>query len=364
MLSIAIIKGIINEYGIKELNKRFKLNLPVEDKEYKIINKEDSVRIETPNPITITVEDDVLIITTEYKTYKVIKYYYNKELIRDVVAFYSEDNDLLTLDYIDNGNFTTSRISKTTTNDKNFNQGYYERETTTFPIVPIEIKSHYINNDNEIEEERIIDLANANLYYHHYRGNDDNEYFNELAMCVGMPYLRISGHLRIPDDLLVTSLDRKKPNIIIRGVNTNESNEAQEFYQTIIEITNDGLLITDTSVDYKTRDIDTKKHKFRTNANTISSRFLEVLIRTIKNYINPLHQDNILEGLNRLKDITLIYEHEHTPDINTIDLMMAVIPDHNHLALNMYENLSKYENTINEEIRSIKPEEFAKKVHK
>ena len=354
MLTIPILEGILKEHGLEEfvrrINKLLNINLPISDFDLKTTCTKDSIRIESAPPIIIAIEDEVYKITTEYSTYRTIKYYYNKELIRKLFVFNTEDEKLLVLDHIDNGNFKTTRINKTTEDDKNFNQGEYEREITTYPVIPININSHYLNKENNEEEERTIDLAGANMYYHHYNGNKEDEYFQESAMCMDIPFLKISGHIRLIDDLLVNSLDQKKPNILIRGINLDEDGNPLEFYQVFIDFNAKGLRIKDVTVDYKTNEIEGNETFAKTKRRRFDSNLLQALIFSIAKAVKKSHLSKVLEELEHIKEALLVEEHRKIRDFGTIELMMNIIPDPNKLAFNIYENQSKYENAINSEL--------------
>ncbi len=358
MLTIKIMEGIIKEYGLEEFKKRLKkgLNIDLSIKDYNSMTlfSNDTIRIEEKNPIEISIEDGLYKVVTEYSTYKTIRYYYNKELIRKVTAFNTEDEKLIVLDHIDNGNFKTTRISKTTEEDKYFNKGEYEREITTFPLIPININSHYLNKEDTEEEERTIDLAGENFYYHHYNGNKEDEYFQESAMCQDMPYVRISGHLRLIDDLLVNAMDRKRPNIIIRGINLDTEGVPLEFYQVFLDFDEKGLRIKDVTVDYKTREIDSHETHIRTKERRFNSELLDSLRIPIGITISPLHLNSVLEELRRITEALLIQEHKKLRDPGTIELMMNLVPNPNELAFNIYDNQSKYENAINSELETAK----------
>ena len=360
MITIKMMQGIINEYGLEEfkkrINKSLNIELPIKDYSSMTLFSDNTIRIEETNPIEISMEDGLYKVVTEFSTYKTIKYYYNKELIRHLFAFNTEDEKLIVLDHIDNGNFKTTRISKTTMEDKDFNKGEYEREMTTFPVIPIDISSHYFNNEGNIDEERIIDLAGQNYYYHHYIGNNNSDYFQESSMCQDTPFVKISGHLRVNDDLLKKSFDFKRGNIVIRGINTDENNNPQEFYQSIFEFTKEGFIIIDTTVDYPDNNIDTKKTIARTNQTKFSSTLVDTILTLIaqRNIINPNHLENISTELNRIKEALLIQEHKKLRDLSRIELMMSVISNLNELAYNIYENQSEYENIINSELETTK----------
>ncbi len=360
MLSIPILRGILNEYGLEELLNRLKriqnLDLKIDNFKVNTTCTNEYIKINCQNPITISIEDELLKVTTEYKTYKVIRYYYNKELIRSLTVFTTSDEDLLVVDHLDNGNFLSTRISKTTPKDKNYNQGYYEREISEYPDLPININSHYLENANNIEEERVIDIAGHNLYYHHYNSTKINEYFREVALCSGKPYAKVSGHLRIPDDLIITALSRPNANIIIRGVDLNEDETPKQFYEVILDINEQGVLFTDIIMDYSTNQINRTSKQAIIRSNKRINEFSSTLLISLKtlieknNIIDESHKENILAELERLIDVLQIKEHQKTPSINTIDLMMNIIPDPNHLAYSIYENLSTYEQDINDEL--------------
>jgi len=351
MLTIPILQGILKEYGLEEFTKRInkvlKIKLPIKDFNQQITYTEDSITINGDHPITITMEEELYKITTEFNGYRTIKYYYNGELIRNLFLFNTEDEKLLVLDYIDNGNFQTTRISKTTEEDKSYNKGEFEREITTFPLIPININSYYLKKENKQEEERTIDLAGQNLYYHHYQGDNNTEYFQESAICKDLPYLKISGHLRIMDDLLVNSLNKKIPNIMIRGKNVDEKENPLEFYHVFITFTDKGLVIKDVIMDYQTKVIDAQEAVSKLGCRKFDSNLLNALIGVIHKAVRPSHLPNVLEELEHIRDALLVHEHKKIHDIDSIELMMKVIPDPNHLAFSIYENQSNYENAIN-----------------
>ena len=355
MVSISILQGIYNEHGLEELINRINYiintNIKIDDPKTKVTYEDNCLTINCPNPITITIEDEVYKVTTHYKTYKSIRYYYNKELIRTLTAFYTADDQLLTVDHIDNGNFKSTRISKTTEEDKNYNQGTYEREISEYPDLPINISSHYIKGETEEDEERIIDIAGQNLYYHHYMGAN-GELFQESAMCIGKPYQKVTGHIRVPDDLLVTSIYKKDANIIIRGVNTDKQGETTDFYEVFFEFNEKGILVTDIIYNYVSGEIIRTKQQIQTKATSFTSTMIESIIRLINlnEVVQEVHKANVLEELMRLKETLLVRESKKTREINTIDLMMAIYPDSNYLALNIYENQEHYEGLINAEL--------------
>ena len=351
MLTIPILQGILNEYGLegftKRINKVLNIKLPIKDFNQKVTYTKDSITINGEHPITITMEEEIYKITTEFNGYRTTKFYYNGELIRTLYLFNTEDEKLLALDYIDNGNFQTTRISKTTEEDKDFNKGEFEREVTTFPIIPINVDSYYLKNETKQEEERTIDLAGLNLYYHHYQGDNNTDYYQESAICKDIPYVKISGHLRLKDDLLVNSLNQKRPNIMIRGINVDEEGKPLEFYHVFIDFTDTGLVIKDVIMDNKNHVIDAQEDTFKIGCRRFNSNLLKALIVAIPKAVRPSHLTNVLEELEHLREALLLHEHKKLRDLDSIELMMKIIPDPDHLALSIYENQSKYENAIN-----------------
>ena len=368
MLNAQILYGVYTEYGVEELvkrlNKILNIKLATPNNNTTVTLEDDILTINYDNPVSITSEDEMVIITTEYSTYKAIKYYYNKELVRNITAFTTSDGDILTVDHLDNGNFKTNRISKTTTKDTNYNKGYYEREISEYPEVPIKINSHYLDGEQGVEEEKIIDLAGHNLYYHHYKGNNDTEYYQEISMCSDIPLVRVTGHLRVLDDLMLKSFERPNGNIIIRGVNLDADNKPLVFYQTIFDFCGPLVKITDIRMDYQTKEIEKLETRGLMKYKKIDSEVVNALFDAVNDpqVVFPNHTANIIEELQRLKEILLLKEGKKVNDnINRIDLMMNVIPDPNYLAFNIYENLSTYEEAINEELGKNPPEQTPKK---
>ena len=183
-------------------------------------------------------------------------------------------------------------------------------------------------------------------------------------MCSDIPLVRVTGHLRVLDDLMLKSFERPNGNIIIRGVNLDADNKPLVFYQTIFDFCGPLVKITDIRMDYQTKEIEKLETRGLMKYKKIDSKVIDAILEAVNDpqVIFPNHTANIIEELQRLKEILLLKEGKKVNDnINRIDLMMNVIPDPNYLAFNIYENLSTYEEAINEELGKNPPEQTPKK---
>ena len=357
MTFITILKDLYNKNGLKALIEKLEaillVKLDINDYNSTITINDDHLTINDTHPISIYLEDGLVVVRTKYKTYEVLKYIYDGEIMRNVTLFNTPDDNLLVVDYYYNEDgFMSRRVSKTTKEDKYYNHGFVEREICGYPHLDIEARSHYSKTEEREQEERIVSYPDENLYYHHYDGGK-GEQFVETAMVLEQPQptQRMNGHIRIHDDLLPRLIKKSCPSIVIRGVVLEDNGEPKYHYETSFDLTRTGIIITDIITNYKTKEIIKNKQRGRSKFAYFAPELIVALMTSIEqqHLVTDDRMDVILNEFERLSDMAFIFEGEMVPEFNELDLAITSFDDPTYLAQDVYENLDTYNQMLDSE---------------
>ena len=361
---VNLFRGVCAEYGNKEAIRRMKnilhINTEIEDANLMFLN--NFIAILDPNMLTIVFEDDYYYTKRDYPTYSTYTYYDQQGLEFRRATAYKTKNGILVLDRMDTEQVLNTRIIKTTEDDIDFVNGYYEKEMMSIPNLPVEEVSSYLEYANDDEEEsRVIKVANNMYYYNRYSKADDNK-FLEASACIDTPKAWINGRTRTYKDLLYYSERAPYPNIFIRGNVTDEHKNTTYYYDlSIYKLRKEGIIEVQVELINQLDGSLQKKRHLLVNATKgpISKRDILGLINFFTQLNYPFTEP-VVEELSRINDKLSIHHQEKLRDLDAIDLEILMNPEYGELAFHIYENLDKIDAFIEEKIHRDLSEEHKK----
>lgn len=361
---VNIYRGVCAEYGTKEAIRRLKklLNIDTNIEDANMMFLNNFIAILDSNMLTIVFEDDYYYTKRDYPTYSTYTYYDLQGLEFRRATSYKTKNGVLVLDRLDAENIESTRILKTTEDDIDFVNGYYEKEMMSIPNAPVEEVSSYVEYTNDDEEEsRVLNVANNMYYYNRYSIADDNK-FLESAACIDTPKAQINGRTRTYKDLLYYSERTQYPNIFIRGNVTDEYKNTTYYYDlSIYKLRREGIIEVQVELINQLDGSVRKKNHLLTNATRgpISKIDLLGLIRFFERTGYPFTEP-VIEELSRINNKLSIHKQEKLRDLDTIDLEILMHPEYSALAFHIYENLDKIDAFIEEKTHRDLDEEHKK----
>ncbi len=351
---VKILEATYKEHGLNEtvrrLTKIYGIDLGNEK-----VNKLDFINnqiiFRTKNPIIITFEDEYYTITRIYSNYKTINYYDdNKNLFRKTVMFDDKDDEILALDSFCAEQLDSMRILKTTKDDRELLEPYFEREYASIGNALIDEKCKYTEFSNQdTERTKEIDLVD-NYYYYNLTCIDEPNRFLETAACLDTPKRRIYGRTTNHKDLLYYAEQAEYPTIQFRGNTVDEHNSTTSYFDIVVtKLPEDGIMSLQIDlVDQLDGSSFHYNHLLTSLSNgPISIKDIVILTFFLEKIDYPF-SGHLIGSLNQLKEKMLIKAGKKLPEYDAIELTMRMIPDFNEQAFNMFEHLESYNSIINE----------------
>ena len=340
---INILRGVYAEYGpkvaIERMTKILKLSIGTLNPN-KIEFNDNSILIIDSNPVTIYFEDEYYEVVREYKDYMVSHSYdTDGNIFNKTTFFYTKDGKMIVLDYIDSEELGSMRLIKTTKEDIELLNPFYERERMELTDYPVSETSRYTEYTNgDVDDRRLLNI-NDEFVYAHYTSEEDT--FLETAACLDYPHYLILGRSRRPNDLLKDSERSKMPNIKMRG-----HDEDDTYFDISIDKHPRFINITVTTCNTSLGLEDEKTIQL-----PIQSR-REMTTHEIASVIHAFSDTEyafkgmVINELEYLREQLKIFVLDELRDIDSIELQMDLYPDYNELAFSIYENLDAYDEVI------------------
>lgn len=363
---IPILVAIAKEYSNDELFKRLPniLNIDLTS----LIGTNTKLEY-TPTKLIITTDkvkhiielcEDYYTYTKDFESYKIIKHYdYSKTIIRKSAIFNTSDNELLVVDEIDEENIKNRRIIKTTKEDTDFTNGYFEKEELKYHKHPISERYRYQEDilcNKKVSKQ--VRMPN-NLYVYSYRTTIDavsREYhygYIESASCINRPTLLVPGRIRENNELLISSIKTPLPNILIRGRNIvpTEETEIELYNISIYKIGNEIQFILRTT--HLPDNIQTsEEHSIKSNTyGGITLKDLELLLEFISKNLDTPYVNEVKQELLNIQNQLLISTNKKLQPRDFFDTRFMMFKDFEYLVFDIYTNLSTYEEIISKQVR-------------
>ncbi len=380
---IIILYAIYQEYGLSTFLKRikkiynidipFSVNVTIMFLPESIIIQEDDIKY------TLEFKEEYYQFIKDFSTYKTIKSYDNNHnLFRRSYLFKTSDNRILALDEIDDINMKSKRIIKTSPDDELLQNGEFERELLNLVRFPAVENYNFTNTIGFVHINKTINMPKC-LYYYSYNSKtmipDSESLFNilEVSCSTNTPKLDFSGRERAKSELLRSSIANKMPNIILRGTLLSRNKSLKCFYKITILKTDKGITIHYLSTDAH---VNNKKNKVivvpSLSKGEFTSQEIDNIITAINNNLvidfdidfkQPSIPNAICLELKAIQNAILVNKNQKIRDVDILDYKLHQFDDINHLAFDIYENLSTYESIINKllKITPTAPEETLKK---
>ena len=351
---IPILQAIQSEYGndilIYRLSKIFNINfLFLINKDFSIQFTQNTIEIKDDNTTyQITLFSDYYLYTKKEKDYLIHNYYdLEGKIFRKTAIFYQPNDDPIILDEINEEELKNRRLLKTTENDKDLLNPYFEKEIST--IQRRAITEKYLHNQNNTTKE--ITTPNHLCTYTSKLLKSSCQITNQqgiLEVSSSINYFPplFLGRIRNRYELLVESVKNKFPNILIRE-NIFQDNLLTTYEINTFKLSNIILIILK-KINPFTKSFEEEKIAIKSSSNNyITIQDINILISYIKNNINiPFTSDIIIE-LIKIKNQILAHHKKRLKDIDIFDFKFNSYPRFEDLAFDIYSNLSYYNNKIN-----------------
>ncbi len=379
---IIILYAIYQEYGLSTFLKRikkiynidipFSVNATIMFLPESIIIQEDDIKY------TLEFKEEYYQFIKDFTTYKTIKSYDNNHnLFRRSYLFKTSDNRILALDEIDDINMKSKRIIKTSPDDELLQNGEFERELLNLVRFPAVENYNFTNTIGFVHINKTINMPKC-LYYYSYNSKtmipDSESLFNilEVSCSTNTPKLDFSGRERAKSELLRSSIANKMPNIILRGTLLSRNKSLKCFYKITILKTDKGITIHYLSTDAHVNNKKNKVIVVPSLKGEFTSQEIDNIITAINNNLvidfdidfkQPSIPNAICLELKAIQNAILVNKNQKIRDVDILDYKLHQFDDINHLAFDIYENLSTYESIINKllKITPTAPEETLKK---
>ncbi len=360
--TINLYKGVYAEYGPKEtlrrLNNLLGLNYDKEEPD-SIEFTDNAIKIICKNPITIIIEEEYYYTKREYNTYTSYHYYDLETLpFRETITYKTQDDSIIALDHLDSEEAESIRLLKTTKDNEDLNDGYYEKEKLSINGYPIQEESTYKEYYNGDEDElKTITIHDRDLYYYHYTFNNDEDRFQETSTCYNTPKYVVLGRVRRPNSNLEDSEREGAPNILMRGNFINYLGENSYYDVSIIKNSYEGVIEIEI-VEYSP-----SEDKAYTDHISIYTKdkgaftfqeFQEIYAAFLEEEYSFIYY--VTEELERIIKQYRIHKKQEVKDIDSIDLAMSMHPDFNEFAFHIYDNLNLYNQMLEKQVeRELSP---------
>lgn len=352
---LAILKAIQSEYGNNELLYRL----------YKILNINLLNLIDAD--IEINFKANTIIINDEHTTYKITftKEYYlltkkennyetrhyfdleNKQF-RKTVIFYQEQDDPIILDEINEQKLKNRRLLKTTKEDKDFLNPYFEKEIST--LHQTSINERYLFNLNKTQKE----ISTPNHLCTYTSQELKTSYLNKkqqgtLEVSSSIYYFppKFLGRIRNKYELFKDSIKKRFPNILIRE-NILEDDQLTTYEIRLFKISNFIFIIFKISNPLTNSHYQKNIFLNSKSNNSLTIQDIDNLMNYISTNIDIPFISEILIELSKIKDQILVHKQKQLRDIDIFDFKFALFDTFEKLAFDIYSNLSYYNDRIND----------------
>ncbi len=370
---ISILYAIYQEYGeetfFKRLFKIYNIEIPITNHKIIIFLPENIIIKDEEKNITYTIsfQEEYYKFIKDFNDYTFeVSYDYNHNIFRKTFLFKTSDNKILAIDEIDEENIKNRRILKTTLEDKNLINGEYEKEHLSLVKPNAEENYEFINCPNSTNIKKVLRMPNCIYYYSYdsktiYPEIKDTFHIIEVGSSTNTPSLNFYGRKRNNNEVLLNCLRNKMPSIIIRGSLLIPNNTNKTFYKISILKSKEGITI----------------HYISTNLNGNIQNQKIVAIPILKDGELSVHElDNIKQAiinniydeiqkdfpsnciitdiereLESIKHELLVSQRKVLKQVDAIDFKLNQYKDIEHLAFDVYENLSEYEKFIASKLR-------------
>ncbi len=366
---ISILRAVKSEYGNIELIKRMKSILGIDLTYYIKDNSELNVSFtkrsiiindKEPFPIfSIRFDEEYYVLTKTYESYETNHFYdYNNNLFRRIALFEIDNKEYIGLDEMDDERFKSRRIIKTYKKDDLLTECSFEKEKIT--IFNPHIEETYSNFGTE--ERKVIKLP-RNIATYHKKNNgvipEVNQYI-ESASSINTPEVVFNGRNN-KSTLLTETQERGIPNIQIRGT-TKVKNELRNFKVEIKKIGNHIFYNVIEKSPKTNREYEDEYNILSRTRGEITIADLEFLIDYTEKYVDSSNKERIIEELINLKRELQGLYYDAARKTDFFDLRFVMYPDFDHLSFDIYSNLDKYKEKIEEMLNSTPPSPTLKKV--
>ncbi len=349
---IKIMEAVYKEHGLEETVRRlthmFAINLGSE----KVKSLEFSGRsiiFKSKNPITFTIEEDFYTVRQEYPNYLTVNCFDKRNNpFRKTVLFDTKDDEVLALDSFCAEQVESMRILKTTKDDKDLLEPYFEREYAFFPNIETDERCRYTEYSNDdTERTKEIDLGD-NYYYYNLYSLDEEQLFLETAASLDTPKDKVYGRITNDKDLLYYTENHPYPSVQFRGNTVDGYGSTTSYYDiTASKIPEEGVM----SIQIEMVDqLDGSGYHYNhilpnLSKGPITVKDLVLLSYFIENLNYPFGQQ-VIDSLSKLRGKMLTRDYKKLPEFDVIELTMRMIPDFEELAFHIYERLDSYNGMI------------------
>jgi len=345
---------VYKEHGLEETVRRLTHMFAIDLGKEKVKRLEFSGRsiiFRSKNPVTFTIEEDFYTVSKEYSDYKTINCFDKRNNpFRKTILFDTHDDEVLALDSFCAEQVESMRIIKTTKDDTELLEPYFEREVATFPKIVTDEKCRYTEYSNDdIEKTKEIDLGD-NYYYYDLYSLEETQQFQETAAALNIPERQVYGRTTNDHDLLYYTENHPYPSVQFRGNTVDNYASTTTYYDvTASKIQEEGVISV--QVDLVDQ-LDGSGYHYNhllpnLDKGPINLKDLVLLSFFIESLDYPFSKQ-IIDSLSKLRDKILIKEYKKLPEYDAIELTMRMIPDFNELAFRIYDHLDEYNRIIKE----------------
>lgn len=375
--NVDILRAIYGEYGletfVKRLKKIYNIDIAIKDGLcISFLNNQILVNYfpEGDYSSIITFEEE------QYKHVKIFKGYYvtthydtNHIQFKKTISFYTSDNKILAIDEIDASNIISRRFIKSTESDKDLTQGEFEREQLYYPKSAAVENYSFKNNSGNVNIKKTLGMSNC-LYYYSYQSQNIIPTtapictILEVGSSTNRPTFNRCGRIRNNTELLIDSIKKGIPNIIIRGAIIG-AQTSKVCYKISILKSNEAITVHYLSSDISANDPKTKVIVVPTERQgEITLGEIDNIIIAIRNNLTQeLYDDfnssvsieSIISELISLKNEMQINKKQKLRNADALDFKLNQYSSIERLGLDVYENLKLYEEYINSQL-GIKPQ--------
>ena len=348
---VSLYEAAYKEHGLEEILKRLQRRFKLSDlgKVKGISFVDNCIIINNETKLTIVLEDETYQIRKHYSNYETINSYLkDNTCFNKIVKFYPRDGEILALESIKGDTFEEISISKTSGDDQELSEPYFERGTLRLIDLPISEKfrnTEYSNDDSD--QTRLIDL-NDNFYYYHVYNIEEENRFLETAACLDEPRIELADNPNDPRTLLYYAQRTPNPNIQFRGCTVDGHKSVDCYYDVVInKIKEQGLFTI--QIDVVNQLDGSSRHYSHLLPNQSIGEITEGDLKNLAYFLYRLDykfSHDILNELMNIKDRILEREGKKLPDYDFIELELRMYPDFNKLAFLIYEHLESFSDSI------------------
>ena len=354
---IAILKAINLEYGNNELIKRLSRILNIDllfliDKDIEIIFNKKNLRIISENTIyQITFYSEYYLLTKKENNYLIRHFYdFTGNTFRKTIIFYQDNDDPIILDEINDQQLKNRRLLKTAETNLDLLNAYYEKEISS--LINAKVNERYLFKKGQTEKE-ITTPTNLCTYsakaLKKTFSNPNEEGFLEVSSSINYFPPQFLGRIRHKYELLISSLKKRFPNILIRE-NIFKDNYLTTYEIEMFKISNI-ILINLKIINLKTKESKQNKMIFTSHTNSsLTLKDLNLLIKYLENNPNIPFLSNIIEEIIKIKKQILIHHKKRLKDMDIFDFKFNSYPRFEDLAFDIYCNLPYYNRKINDSL--------------